>query len=125
MKNLFVLYVRDQGRSTRFYSAVLDLRPVLDVPGMTEFSLSPAASLGIMPESGARRLLGSGLPEFARSRAPRAEIYIWVEDPAARHERALRAGATDLGALAERDWGDLVAYCLDPDGYVLAFAKRK
>lgn len=29
-----------------------------------------------------------------------------------------------MSAPAVRDWGDLVAYGLDPDGYVLAFARR-
>ncbi len=118
----FILYVRDQARSTRFYSAVLDRAPTLEVPGMTEFSLNGCV-LGLMPERGIQRLLGEALPSFAEGESPRAEFYLRVEDPAAFHSRAVRAGARELSPLKDRDWGDVAAYSLDPDGYVLAFAK--
>jgi len=35
----FILFVKDQEKSTSFYKSVLDLEPVLNVPGMTEFEL--------------------------------------------------------------------------------------
>ena len=54
----------------------------------------------------------------------RAELYLLVDDPIAFHGRALKAGARELSPPTPRPWGDLAAYCLDPDGYVLAFAKR-
>lgn len=37
----FILFVADQTRSTEFYRKLLDKEPVLEVPGMTEFELSP------------------------------------------------------------------------------------
>jgi uncharacterized glyoxalase superfamily protein PhnB len=55
---------------------------------------------------------------------PRAELYLHVADPAAFHRRALQAGALELSPPLPRDWGDVVAYSLDPDGHVLAFAMR-
>jgi len=119
----FILYVRDQRASAAFYSAVLGKSARLDVPGMTEFELTDGAILGLMPESGIKRLLGDALVDPALANgAPRAELYLLVDDPNAHHERALAAGATALSALAERDWGHRVAYSLDPDGHVLAFA---
>lgn len=51
-KSHFILYVRDQARSTQFYRAVLDAAPLLEVPGMTELQLSGGAVLGLMPEAG-------------------------------------------------------------------------
>ena len=54
---------------------------------------------------------------------PRSEVYLRVDDPAACHQRALDAGATELSRLAPRDWGDEAAYSLDPDGHVLIFAR--
>lgn len=90
---------------------------------MTEFELTDTAILGLMPITGITRLLGSAL---AAGEAPagllRAELYLLVTDPAADHRRALDAGARNLSDLAPRDWGDVAAYCLDPDGHVLAFA---
>lgn len=125
MRVHFILYVADQKRSRDFYAATLGIEPTLDVPGMTEFHLGPEAVLGLMPEAGIRRLLGEALPDPAScSGVPRAELYLVVEDPAASHLRALAAGARELSPPLPRDWGHEVAYCLDPDGHVLAFARE-
>jgi catechol 2,3-dioxygenase-like lactoylglutathione lyase family enzyme len=146
---LFILFVQDQQRSASFYRSTLHCEPLLDVPGMTEFPLSSGAVVGLMPEAGMRRLLGSAdsapasaqtpepppapRPGFATGPLPdpasprdtlRAELYLLVDDPIAFHGRALKAGARELSPPTPRPWGDLAAYSLDPDGYVLAFAKR-
>ena len=93
-------------------------------PGMTEFALPGGSILGLMPESGIKRLLGSVLPDPATaSGVPRSELYLVVQDPASYHKRALEAGALELSPLLPRDWGHDAAYCLDPDSHVLAFAK--
>ncbi len=118
-----ILYVDDQERSAAFYRAVLNQPPRLHVPGMTEFELAGDAVLGLMPRAGIIRLLGSANPApDGPTGLLRAELYLLVDDPAAYLRRALDAGARPLSDLAPRDWGDLAAYCLDPDGHVLAFA---
>ncbi len=123
MTSHFILYVRDQAASARFYRAVLGVAPRLDVPGMTELELGGAV-LGLMPEAGIRRLLGDALPDPASANGvPRAELYLVVDDPASFHRRAIEAGAREISALAPRDWGHEAAYSLDPDGHVLAFAR--
>lgn len=123
MKAHFILYVSDQERSTAFYSDVLGEVPTLNVPGMTEFRLEDSTVLGLMPETGIVKLLGPAIvhPALARG-VPRAEVYLVVENPAAFYARAIAAGARELSPLALRDWGHTAAYCLDPDGHVLAFA---
>jgi len=123
MKVHFILYVSDQERSTAFYSAVLGEVPTLNVPGMTEFRLKDSTVLGLMPETGIVNLLGPAIlnPALAPG-IPRSEVYLVVEDPVAFHARAIAAGARELSQLALRDWGHRAAYCLDPDGHVLAFA---
>jgi catechol 2,3-dioxygenase-like lactoylglutathione lyase family enzyme len=119
----FILYVSDQAASTTFYTAVLAYQPRLNVPGMTEFALPGGAILGLMPESGIKNLLGPNLPNPSIARGtPRAELYLLVDKPAVYLERALASGATLLSLLQPRDWGHLAAYCLDPDGHMLAFA---
>jgi uncharacterized protein len=117
----FILYVRDQAASRVFYERVLGCPPSLDVPGMTEFTLQPSTVLGLMPARGIARLLGLDESELSPS-GVRGEIYLVVPSPEAYHQRALAAGARELSGLAPRDWGDRVAYSLDPNGYVLAFA---
>lgn len=125
VKTHFILYVRDQTQSAEFYARVLDCQPSLNVPGMTEFTLSETCVLGLMPEAGIKRLLGDALPDPARANGiPRSEIYLRVENASAFHHRAIEAGATELSGLAVRNWGDRVAYCLDRDGHVLAFAEK-
>ena len=125
MRSHFILYVTDQERSTRFYTQVLGLAPTLDVPGMTEFDLGPSAVLGLMPASGISRLLGGTLPApVAGAGTAKAEVYLLVEDAVAYHARSIRCGARELSALQRRDWGDDVAYSIDADGYVLAFAQK-
>jgi uncharacterized protein len=118
-----IWFVRDQEASTRFYSHVLGLEPTLHVPGMTEFTLSDGTVLGLMPEAGVVRLHGEALAPGSTP-VTRAELYLIVEDAAAYHARAVQAGAQELSGLQERNWGDRVAYSLDLDRHMLAFAER-
>jgi uncharacterized glyoxalase superfamily protein PhnB len=116
----FIVYVGDQAEAVAFYRRVLDTEPVLDVPGMSEFSLGARTVLGLMPAPAAVRLLGRDL---APEGAPRAELYLLVNDPSAYHSRALATGAEEISCLSKRDWGHEAAYSIDPWGNVLAFAK--
>lgn len=121
----FILYVRDQEKSTRFYSDLLRSLPVLHVKGMTEFNLSSVCKLGLMPNSGIARILTEAVPHpETGSGIPRCELYLKVDDVDAEFKHALRIGAAALSAPALRDWGDKVCYLTDPDGHVIAFAGR-
>jgi len=119
----FIFYVADQERSAAFYAQALGVAPRLHVPGMTEFALPGGGVLGLMPIESIRKLLGATLPDpGAVGATPRAELYLVLPEAAACHDRALAAGARDLSPMQARDWGHVAAYCLDPDGHVLAFA---
>ncbi len=123
--NHFILYVRDQANSTAFYAQVLGTEPELNVPGMTEFRLASETILGLMPSAGIERLLGAAVGDAAPvPGAARGELYLVVDDAESYHQRAIEAGARELSPLSLRDWGDNVAYSMDVDGYVLAFASR-
>lgn len=121
----FILYVRDQEASTRFYQKALNLEPTLHVPGMTEFRLSAESVLGLMPEKGIKRLLQNTItdPETTNGIA-RAEIYLTVPNPEVSIARAVEAGAKLLSPLEPRNWGDHAGYVADLDGHVLAFATK-
>ncbi len=123
MESIFILYVKDQQQARDFYRTVLRIEPTLDVPGMTEFQLVNGASLGLMPSANIKKLLGEKIPDPARADGiPRAEVYLLVDSPNEYHTRALDNGATEMSPLQDRDWGHSVAYSLDRDGHVLAFA---
>ena len=119
-----ILYVKDQQTSADFYSRLLKQKPHLNVPGMTEFQLNPMTVLGLMPQSGIARLLGESIPEIREySAAPRCELYLFDNDPAAALQHAIACGARELSPALPRDWGHEVAYCADPDQHIIAFAK--
>ncbi len=119
----FIFYVQNQNCSTEFYSNVLSTTPILNVPGMTQFQLPGSSILGLMPESGIKRLIGEPLPDpSTASGIPRTELYLVVSCANSYLQRALSGGASLLSTVQLRDWGQSVGYCLDPDGHVLAFA---
>lgn len=123
MKSWIIFYVKDQNKSTEFYKAVLIMEPTLFVPGMTEFKLSETTSLGLMPEKGIKSLLGDKLSDPEKSNGiSRAELYLHVDDPFAYHTRSIGCGGKELSKMLPRTWGDYVAYSMDLDGNVLAFA---
>lgn len=122
---LFILYVKDQSRSRDFYSKTLGIQPSLDVAGMTEFDLAPGVRLGLMPENGIAKILGDRTPHPASTNgAPRAELYLSVDDPALYYERAVQAGAKPVSGPQLRGWGDIAAYAADPDSHIIAFGAR-
>jgi len=121
----FLLYVSDQRSSADFYKKVLELDPIVDVAGITEFRLREGTVLAVMPMESASRLIGAEhfqAPDTPRS--PKAEVYLVLDDPAAFHQRALDFGGTELSPMQVRNWGHRAAYSMDPDGHVLAFAEK-
>lgn len=119
-----ILFVADQAKSTEFYSRVLRVEPVLNVPGMTEFHIADGAVLGLMPRMSAARLFADSIniakdDDFYKA----TELYLLVDDAAAYFQRAIEACATEISPLTLRDWGHRAGYCLDPDGHVIAFAE--
>lgn len=120
-----IFYVADQERSRHFYAAVLNKEPDLHVPGMTEFTLNENLKLGLMPEDGISKILAGKTPHPSDGNGiPRCELYIHSDDINELFTRAIKAGATEVDAIRSRDWGDSVGYVMDPDGHILAFAKR-
>ena len=120
----FILYISDQDASTGFFTEILGFPPRLHVPGMTEFELPGGAILGLMPETGIKRLLGDTLPsKTAGAGIPSSELYLMVDDASVFHRRTLSAGAKELSPVQSRDWGHDAGYSLSPDGHVLAFAQ--
>ena len=125
MDTIFILYVADQDVSKAFYEQVLEMPPVLHVPGMTEFQLSPHAKLGLMPETGIARIICPALPDPASGTGiPRAELYLYVTDPEQSYQIAMDKGAKPIEGVKKRDWGDEAGYVADLDGHVVAFARK-
>lgn len=87
---------------------------------MTQFELGNGCVLGLMPKAGIKRLLGEEL--FVQEGAsPKAELYLRVDKAEDYCDRA-RKLAQEVSPLEMRNWGDLAAYYLDPDGHLIALA---
>ena len=120
-----ILYVKDQQLSTKFYSALLNRPPDLNVPGMTEFALTSNLKLGLMPESGIAKILLDKTPHPALGNGiPRCELYMYADNIEEVFITAKEAGAKEISHIQQRDWGDVVGYLSDPDGHILALAKQ-
>lgn len=120
-----ILFVADQQKSRDFYSSVLQMNPELDVPGMTEFKLIDGLKLGLMPENGIARILSDQTPHPKTGNGiPRCELYLLLDNVDEAYERALKAGAKEISKIQDRDWGNAVGYLSDPDGHLIALAKR-
>lgn len=118
-----ILYVADQSKATAFYSSVFNIEPALNVPGMTEFAINDSCILGLMPETGIKKLLGEKISDPASaSGIPRAELYLRMTEPQEFFQRAISAGGRELSPILQRDWGDVAGYIADLDGHVVAFA---
>lgn len=118
-----ILFVSNQQQSTEFFEVVLQQEPRLNVPGMTEFSLGQGVVLGLMPETGAAKIVSSVLPHPSMaSGAPRCELYLYCDAPEDAARRALQIGGRLISAYSPRDWGDHAVYVADTDGHVVAFA---
>jgi len=122
---MYIIYAKDQEKSKAFYEEVLGYQPTLHVPGMTEFQLVNHVTLGIMPEEGIMRVLENKIPHPQDAHGiPRSELYLFVDDANAYYNRLVQAGGTGISTKQLRNWGDYVAYGLDQDGHVLAFAEK-
>lgn len=121
----FILYVADQQKSKEFYSTVLNIMPVLDVPGMTEFLLADNCKLGLMPETGISKILANKVPPPASGNGiPRCELYLYTDDINSYLDRLIAVGAKEISPIEDRDWGDKVCYFSDPDGHIIAIAEK-
>lgn len=122
---MFIIYVKNQERAKCFYRELLGVEPLLDVQGMTEFDLAGNATLGIMPEEGIVKVLEGKIPHPQNANGiPRSEIYMFVDSPDEYYDKLVKAGGTGISKTAIRSWGDYVSYGFDPDGHILAFAKK-
>ena len=118
-----ILYVGNQQRSRDFYSAILQKKPELDVPGMTEFILADNLKLGLMPENGIAKILADKTPHPKTGNGiPRCELYILTDKIEELQKIALTNGAKEVSKIADRDWGHRVGYVADFDGHIIAFA---
>ncbi len=126
-KTIFILYIKDQLKSRNFYAHVLGIEPVLDVPGMTEFTLSESAILGLMTEQGISKILGESVPHpQSGSGIPRCEIYLFVDNPNEYIDRLSAAGGKIISKTLNYETGEMKQHTeLTPTDMCLHLLKKR
>ncbi len=125
MKTHFIIYVEDLSKTKLFYELLFNITPIIDEPGMCEYELPDGSLLGIMPNTSMEKLFGKSFEKQKNRKAlPKTEFYFHVDDALSLHKRALQLGALEIREYAEMDWGDNVAYSINHDGHILAFADK-
>ena len=101
------------------------MNPLLKEPGMTKFTISDGLKLGLMPTNGIAKILGNTMSHPNKGAGiPRCELYFYVDDIELELENAINSRAKLISPIEERNWGDTVCYFADPDGHIIAFAKK-
>jgi catechol 2,3-dioxygenase-like lactoylglutathione lyase family enzyme len=119
-----VLAVSDVERAYAFYRGVFGWESHLEWPGeYTELVLSEEDRLGLYRRDGWAESAGAE-PAELNGRVSPAYLYVRVNDLDGIVERLESAGARRLSPRQRRGWGDEAAYFADPDGNVVAVAKR-
>ena len=120
---LVILAVEQLPRSVAFYRELLGWTQPVETPVYCELECPNGMRLGLYD----RRNFGNNIgqvPEPIAGPVATTELYFYAEDLDAMVARACGAGATVLSPASDRPWGDRVAYVADPDGFVVAFARR-
>ena len=125
MKTHFIIYVEDIAKTKMFYELLFKIIPIIDEPGMCEYVLPDGSFLGIMPNTSLEKLFGKSFEKQKNRKAlPQTELYFEVDDAQIFHQRALQLGASEIRKFSQMDWGDSVAYSINHDGHILAFAEK-
>lgn len=120
---LVILAVEDLPRSLAFYRDVTTWPVPIETPVYAELSSPNGFRLGLYDRQGFGRNI-KRVPEPIAGPVATTELYLFVDDIDALMARARDAGAHVLDEPSDRPWGDRVGYVADPDGYVVAFARR-
>jgi predicted enzyme related to lactoylglutathione lyase len=119
-----VLAVADVDRAYDFYREVFGWTSHIEWPGeYTELVVSEEDRLGLYRRDGYAESAGAE-PVELNGQVSTAYLYVRVDDLEEAIARLERAGARKLSPRSKRGWGEEAAYFADPDGNVVAVARR-
>ena len=121
---LTILAVADLGRAAAFYRAAFGWRVRVEVPVYVEFELPGGTGVGLYQREAFAANTGHEAQLPPPGGVGGTELYFRTEDLEDACKRIEDAGGRLLAPLAPKDWGDEVAYYADPDGNVIAIARR-
>ena len=120
---LTILAVSELARARRFYGEAFGWAELVVAPVYVEFALPGGMRLGLYQREHFGATAGAVAALVQPPQCTGAELYLQVERLDDALACVLAAGARLLSEAAPRDWGERVAYAVDPDGNVLALAQ--
>ncbi len=120
--DMVILAVEDVKKSASFYEAVFRWPRRLDLPQLVEFELPGGGGLAVYQRENFANNTGRLPPEVESTSG--TELYFHCDDLDACIGRLISAGAQALATKKVKPWGDEVAYYADPDGNVVAVARK-
>ncbi len=121
---LTVLAVTDVQRSVRFYEAAFGWPRRQDFPIYVELELPGGCGLAFYERGSFGINTGQVPAAVPDGDLTSTELYLRCENLEEATLRLQSAGARELRPRTRKDWGDDVAYFADPEGNVIALAKR-
>ena len=118
-----IIYVDDFECSKAFYGGALGLKMRLDAGNYCEFDIG-GLGLGLMSKKALPYFLGETGREQWKDGAPRCELYFIPDNVEEAVKKIEAAGAQKVADLKLMPWGDEAAYYRDPDGHIIALARR-
>jgi catechol 2,3-dioxygenase-like lactoylglutathione lyase family enzyme len=120
-----ILAVDDVERSVDFYERAFGWprNPRIDYSNYVELLEPTGGCLGLFERGAFARTAGAETPAKPE-RQTATELYVRVDDVEPVIDRLEELGARQLAPLAPREWGEEAAYYADPDGNVVAVARR-
>lgn len=119
-----ILAVDDVNRSVDFYERVFGWprNPKIDYSNYVELLEPGGGCLGLFERRAFERTARATTAKPERQTA--TELYVRVDDVEPVMERLEALGARPLAPLMAKEWGEEAAYYADPDGNVVAVARR-
>jgi predicted enzyme related to lactoylglutathione lyase len=116
--------VRDLDASRVFYQTVFGWPIRVEVPVLVEFALPDGRGLALYRRENFGNNTNQLPEEIRKGGIAGHELYFHCPELDTVIERLEKIGARCLSPLKARDWGDDAAYYVDPDGTVIAVARR-
>lgn len=116
-----IIYVPDVAASLGFFEAAFGLkRRFLDESGTYgELDTGETTLSFATHELGDKNLPGGHVRASESAQPLGMEIAFVTDDVRAAHDRALKQGASEVAAPAQKPWGQVVSYVRAPDGTLI------
>ncbi len=122
--DLTILVADDVRSAMAFYSRAFEWPISVESREYVQFDLPGGRGLAICSSDAFELHTGGRLRTRTDDALSGAQLYLRTYDPRRAAQRLLEAGARPLGELEPRAWGDECAYFADPEGNVIALARR-